>query len=206
LFGIVAALCLVAGMLLATDTPDGDAPDEEWVEFTDDNAGIQLVRAYLLIVASLSLVAFYSFGLRPLLGDTEPVDRALAHIGAGATLLAAAAFSAGGLTGVAVGAANMFGDVPIDPSLARTFDNYVFGFVLVAGALSMACVIAVVAIQTWRRRVLAQWVGWLSLLAIVGMLGSIIFVPFVLLPIWLLAVSAAILARGRVTETRMSRA
>ena len=91
LFGILAAAMIVVGMLVAADTPEGDAPDAEWVAFTDDNTTMQLVRAYVLVGASMSLIAFYSLGIRPLVGDADQTDRAIGALGAGTTLLAAVA-------------------------------------------------------------------------------------------------------------------
>ena len=192
IFGILAAACLVAGMFIGTDTPDGDASESEWVDFIEDNATMLLARAYVMVAGSLSLVALYAFGIRPRLGEVEPMDRSLAHLGAGATVLATASFTTGGLIAAAVGAANEFNDVPINGNLAATLDNFSYGFVLVSGALSMAVVMAVVAIQTQRRRLFPHWILWVSAVAILGMLASIIFIPFVLLPIWLIAVSVAL--------------
>ena len=44
--------------------------------------------------------------------------------------------------------------------------------------------------ERWRKRVFPQWVLWLTLLGILGMAASIIFIPYILLPIWLIAVSS----------------
>jgi hypothetical protein len=195
LFALLAAVCLIVGFLLASDTPDGDAPAEEWVSFIDDNANMLLVRAYVFVAASLSLIAFYAFGLSPRLGGDSPQDRALRVLGAGATILAAAALASGGLVAAAVAGANSIGDVPVDASLASTLDNFAYGFILVAGGLSLAVVMLVVAIQTQRQRIFAPWVLWLSVVAIVGMLAAVVFIPFVLAPIWLAALGVTMLMR-----------
>ena len=192
LFGVLAALLLVAGVIMSGDTPDGDAPDEEWVQYIEDDQSLLLIRAYVFVVVGLCLVGFYSFGVRPRLGEADALDRALAGFGAGATLLAGAALSGGGLIGAAVGAAEMFADIPIDPSIARLFDNLMYGAILVAGAIPAGALMAVVAIQTRRRRAFPQWVLWLSLVGVLAMAASLIFLPLVLLPIWLIAVSVVL--------------
>lgn len=195
-FGVLAAVLLVAAVLISGETPAGDAPAQEWTDYIQDSDTALVVRAYLLIGASLSLFAFYAFGVRPRLGDAESSDRALGQMGAGATLLGSAALAVGGLIGAAVAAANKFGDVPIDPSLASTFDNFVYGFLLLGGAIPFAVVMAVVAIQSRRRKAFPTWVLWVSVVAIIGMATSLIFLPFVLLPVWLIAVSVAVFRGG----------
>lgn len=196
LFGVLAAVLLVGAVLISGETPNGDAPAQEWTDYIHDSDTKLLVRAYVLIAASLSLIAFYVFGVRPRLGDAESSDRALGQMGAGATLLGAGSLTVGGLVGVAVAAANKFGDVPIDPSLASTFDNFVYGFLLLGGAVPLAVVMAVVAIQTRRRMAFPNWVLWVSVVAIIGMATSLVFLPFVLLPVWLIAVSVAVFRGG----------
>lgn len=200
-FGVLAAVLLVGAVLISGETPAGDAPVQEWTDYIQDSDTALVVRAYLLIGASLSLVAFYAFGVRPRLGDAESSDRALGQMGAGATLLGSAALAVGGLIGAAVAAANKFGDVPIDPSLASTFDNFVYGFLLLGGAIPFAVVMAVVAIQSRRRKAFPTWVLWVSVVAIIGMATSLIFLPFVLLPVWLIAVSVAVFRGGEPRTT-----
>lgn len=195
LFGVLAAVVLVAGVLLFGGAPAHDSPDQEWIDYIQEHETAVLVRAYLFVAAALSLVAFYAFGLRPRLGDSDPVDRSLAQLGMGAIVLAAGAFVGGGLVGAAAGAAHL-GGTPVDPGLARTFDNFWFGFLLVGGAAPMAAVMAVVAIQTRRRRAFPQWVLWVSIVGIIGMAASLVFLPFVLLPIWLIAISVALFRSG----------
>jgi hypothetical protein len=183
---------IVVGVTLATDSPDGDAPDEEWVTWVDDNAALLVVRAYLLVIGGLSLVALYALGVRPRLGESEESDRALAGLAAGSTVLAAGGLGIAGIVAAAVGAANSFGDVPIDASLARTLDNFQYGAMLIGGGVAAGVTMAVVAIQTLRRRTFPQWVAWLSILAVIGMATSLIFIPFILLPIWLVGMAVAV--------------
>jgi hypothetical protein len=196
LFGLLAAVLLVAGVVISGDTPDGDADDQEWINYVQDDESLLLIRAYLFVGAAVSLLAFYSFGVRPRLGEVEVTDRALAGLGAGATLLAGGAFIFAGLIGAAVGAAHIFADIPVDPSIARLFDNLMYGGLVVAGALPLGVVMAVVAIQTRRRGAFPQWILWVSVLGIIGMAASVIFLPFVLAPIWLIAVSVVLFRRG----------
>jgi len=190
-FGVLAAVFLVAGVLISGNSPAGDAPDDEWVQYIDDDKSVVLVRAYLLIAAGLALVAFYAFGLEPLLGNADVTDRALARLGYGATLIAAGALTFAGLIGAAVGAADIFADIPPDPTIARLFDNLFYGGIVVGTALALGVLMAVVAIQTQRRGVFPAWVLWLSIVGVLAMAGSLFFLPFVLAPVWLIAVSIA---------------
>jgi hypothetical protein len=198
LFGVLTAVLLLAGVLISPDTPDGDADDQEWINYVQDDESLLLIRAYLFVGAAVSLLAFYSFGVRPRLGEVEVTDRALAGLGAGAALLAGGSFIFAGLIGAAVGAAHIFSDIPVDPSIARLFDNLMYGGLVVAGALCLGVVMAVVAIQTQRRAAFPQWILWGSVLGSLGMAASLIFLPFVLAPIWLIAVSVALFRAGTV--------
>jgi hypothetical protein len=90
----------------------------------------------------------------------------------------------------------MFGDVPIDASIARLLDNLAFGFILVPGALASGVVMAIVAVQVFRRRAFAQWVGWVSIVGVIAMAASIVFIPLIALPLWLLAVSVELFRTG----------
>lgn len=192
LFSILAAVLLVASVVIASDTPEGDAQDQEWIDFIEDNDSMLLIRAYLLVAASVSLVVCYSFGVRPKMGEADPLDRALAGLGAGATLLGAGSLVFGGLIGAAVGAAHLFGDVPVDPGLARTFDNLFYGGLVVGAAVPLGVLMVVVAIQSRRRGAFPQWVFWLSLVSALGMAAALLFLPIVLLPLWLIGMGVAL--------------
>jgi hypothetical protein len=63
LFGILAAVFIIASVLISGDTPDGDAPDDEWVQYIEDDDVAIMIRAYLLIAAGISVGALYSLGL-----------------------------------------------------------------------------------------------------------------------------------------------
>lgn len=196
LFGIAAAVLLVVAVLTSGSTPAGDDPDQDWLNYINDNSSLLLMRAYMLIASGLCLIAFYALGIRPRLAESDAIGRALAGAGAGFVTIAATCISAGGLMGAAVGAAQKFGDVPVDVGLARTLDNFMYGFLLVGGGLSMGAVMAVVAIQSWRQGAFARWVAWASVAGVIGMAVAVIFLPFVLLPLWLIAVGVALFRSG----------
>jgi hypothetical protein len=192
LFGILAAVFIIASVLISGDTPDGDAPDDEWVQYIEDDDVAIMIRAYLLIAAGISVVALYSLGLYPRISGPGAVDGALARLGAGAAVMAAASMSLAGLIGAAVAGAEMFGDVAVDASTARLFDNWMYGGLLVGAGVPMGAVMAIVAIQARRRHAFPGWLLWISVLGVLGMAASLIFVPFVLLPVWLIAVAIAL--------------
>jgi hypothetical protein len=192
LFAVLTAVLVIGGVFISGDTPDGDAPDADWVSYVKDDESAVITRAYLFIGAGLSLVALYAFGLNPRLTGPRPTDAAMARLGAAAAVLAAAAMAGAGLVGAAVGAAEQFGDVPIDPSLARLFDNFIYGFLLIGAALPLGVVMGVVAVQALRRQAFPKWFGWLSILGVIGMLCALIFIPFVLLPVWLIALAVVL--------------
>lgn len=175
--------------------PEGFAPDEEWVQHIEDNSGTAIARAYLFLLAGVCLVAFYATGIAPLLPERSSADRALRSIGFAFTVLAATFFAGGGMLGGATSFALEFFDTPVDPAVANTLDKLGLTMVLLAGAISIGLTMCVVAIQSLRSASPARWVGWLSAIAAAGMLGAIFFLPFLLLPIWILAMSVHLLIR-----------
>ena len=103
-FGILRRSC-VAGVIISGDTPDGDDADEEWVQYVEDDERSNW-SAPIVSWRPGWPVGFYALGVRP--RPEKPTSPTLvANIGAGATVLAAGAFSKAGLIGAAVGAAHM---------------------------------------------------------------------------------------------------
>lgn len=196
--GVLAAALLVVGVIISGNTPSGDATAREWVEYIEDDAALTLIRAYVFIVAGLCLVGLYALGVEPRITGAGTSDRALARLGAIAAVLVAGALSFAGLIGAAVGAGNMFGDVPIDPRVAALFDNFMYGGLLVGSALPAAVMMIVVAVQAQRRKAFGVWVVILSAISALGMAFALIFLPFVLLPIWLIGMSIAVAMAGDV--------
>ena len=195
-FGIIAALLLVVAFFVPGEPPDGDASANEWVDYIEDYETQVLIRAYLLIAAGLAFVAFYYLGVEPRLSGPDTTDRAMAHLGGAAAVLTAGALAFTGLIGAAVGAAHLFGDVPIDARTAALFDNLFYGGLLVGTAVPAGVVMLVVAIQSGRRKAFPVWVLVASLVGVLGMAAALVFLPFVLLPIWLIAVGIAVAMGG----------
>ena len=195
-FGIIAALLLVIAFFVPGETPDGDATANEWVEYIEDYETLVLIRAYLLIAAGLAIVAFYYLGVEPRLSGPRVSDQAMAHLGGAGAVLTAAALAFAGLIGAAVGAAHLFGDVPIDARTAALFDNLFYGGLLVGAAIPAGVLMAVVAIESGRRKAFPVWVLVASLIGVLGMAAAIVFLPFILLPIWLIAMGIAVAMAG----------
>ena len=189
---IAFAVLFLVGMLMGTDTPDGDESDQTWVQHYEDsgNQTQDIVAVYVVAVAAIGLVAFASLELAG--GAWATVARASAYI-------AAAAFAIGRVALSAVSASAKFDSSPIDPGVARFMQGLGFGTVLVVGGLAAAAMITAISIHWMRTKEVPAWVCWLGYLAAVVLLFGVVFLPMAALPIWALIVGIVLLTRGERT-------
>jgi hypothetical protein len=189
---ILFAVLFVVGMLMGTDTPDGDESDATWVQHYEDsgNQTQDVVAVYVVAVASIGLAAFASLAFGGSAWAT--VARASAYI-------AAAAFAIGRVALSAVSASAKFDSSPIDPGVARFMQGLGFGTVLVVGGLAAAAMIAAISIHWMRTKEMPAWVPWLGYLCAIILLFGVIFLPMIALPVWALVVGIVLLTRGERT-------
>ncbi len=109
---IVFAVLCVAAVVSPGETPSGDDPDSDFVQYYGDSGHQRtlLASVYLMTVSALALVVFATVQFRS--GTTlASVARAMAY-------LAAAAFALGQVAIATVGAEALINDSPIDPGVA----------------------------------------------------------------------------------------
>ncbi|MFN0094402.1 MAG: hypothetical protein ACKVVT_06450 [Dehalococcoidia bacterium] len=191
--GLLAGVLLLGAMLGSAATPAGDAPDQEWVDYSEDNGLRVVVQAVLFILGGCALIGAFAFGVQGRVSGPDPIDRAFGQFGQSCATLGAVGIVTAGIVGAASGAAHLMGDVPVDAGFARTTDNLFYGFLLLGAAVPLGVMTATVAVQARRRRTFAAWFMWLSVLATLGMAGGLLFVPFLLLPFWLIGLGVELL-------------
>jgi hypothetical protein len=189
--GFLFVILFIAGVLLGTDTPSADQADSEVVAYYEDsgNQTKQIISAYLLILAGLSLLVFLQ-GLRERLEIAEGQPASLSRLGyvAGVLCVVMLFILAVSLAAVAAGAA--FQDAPVDAGVARFLEQIGFGAFLVAGLLSAALLIATTSMVTLRTGALARWTAWLGLVFALILLFGVVFITGLALPLWVLVISA----------------
>lgn len=188
---ILFAILFVAGNLLTGDTPSGDDPDSDFVDFYEDsgNQTMLLVAAYAVSVASIALVTFATIAFRS--------GTWLANLARAAAYLAAVAFAIGMVAVATVGAEALINDSPIDPGVARFMPSLGYGSMLVFGALASSAMIAAISADWHRDRTMPAWLPWLGYLCAIVLLFGVIFIPMVALPIWAIVTGIVLLTRNQ---------
>jgi len=101
-----------------------------------------------------------------------------------------------------VGAGIEIGELPVPaPDVARTAEQLGYGVMLVVGGLFAALMVGASSIAARGTGLLPSWLVSAGLSAAVLLLASVIFIPIVLLPLWVLVV-AVIVGRGSRPATR----
>ena len=198
---IVFAVLFVVGFLLATDTPEGDESNREWVRYfaDSDNRRMVVISVMLLALAALAFLIFLGV-LRERLRAAAP----------GAEWLSTIAFASGivfvamlGVFGVGVGAISAgveFGDNPIvtNADVIRSLDSLGFGALLVFGAASAGLLIITTSIVAGRSALLPRWLVVAGYVAgVLVLVGGVLFIPLVLFVLWMLAIGIVMLRGSR---------
>jgi len=195
--GIAFVPVFIAGLFLAMSAPSTDDSDATWLAWYQDS-GHQtslLIGAYLLIVGALLFMAFAAGVHEHLRGVAEQAPLlyrfATAAAGVFAVLVMVGAVQLVGIAGnIAVGDAK----APQTADLLR--QNIGFPFIFVAGGLTAAAFVAVVTTLARQAGMFPAWLSALSYALAVVLLVSIMFVPMVALPAWVLITSAVLLRRS----------
>jgi hypothetical protein len=151
-------------------------------------AGI-VIGAYLIVLAAIALV-WFAQGLRTLV-SSEAAGRLVAGLG----VLAAAGMAVGAIGNATTAGSISFGDEPVPQNgdAIRTLMDLFFPMLFVIGGLSLAALIATIAVRA--RGVLPNWLLYVAWLGVLGGIVAVIFTPMVLPLLWLLIVAITLLAR-----------
>jgi hypothetical protein len=197
--GIVFVPLFVIGWLVSTGgVPDYDAPLAEWVDWTTDSGSgaMALLSAYLLIFAAIAFVVFAA-GLVRGIRDAQGDGSLTASIVLGLSILGSALLASGGVAVNTGPIQRLLDDSVPDPTDIQVFiqiQSLGFGLALVGSALSVAAVIAIASASL--RATVPRWFTMIGYVAAVVMLGSVMFLPMVVFPVWVLIASILMLRRA----------
>jgi hypothetical protein len=197
LAGFAAAVTFVAGIVLASDTPDDKATDAKVLSFYANHGHRVrfIIGAYLLVFFALFLI-WFAAGLRQRLRGAEGPGGRLTDVALGGGVLSAVGVSAGGVALASVSAGQSFGGTPFHTAdVARYFDSFGFGMILIVGMFGAIALIDAVSIVIMRTGVLPGWLGWLGFICGLLLLFSVAFLPLIALPVWLIAASIVLWGR-----------
>jgi hypothetical protein len=198
---IVFAVLFVVGFLLATDTPEGDESNREWVRYfaDSDNRRMVIISVMLLALAALAFLIFLGV-LRERLRAAAPGSEWLATIAFASGIVFVAML---GVFAVGVGAISAgveFGDNPIvtNADVIRSLDSLGFGALLVFGAASAGLLIVTTSIVAGRSALLPRWLVVTGYVAgVLVLVGGVFFIPLVLFVLWMLAIGIVMLRGSR---------
>jgi hypothetical protein len=185
-------LMVATGQLPNTSGLHTQAAVDAKVFHTYDKAGTRaaiIVGGYLIVLAGLVLIWFLS-GLRSRLrrgGESETVSGLVFTFGA----IAAVMIMAGGGIFATIAGDLSFGNEPAihTADVARLLPEIGFPLVMIGGMLALGAVIAITSVAALRNGVLPRWLAYAGWLAVVGAALAVVFLPMVLVALWILAVS-----------------
>jgi hypothetical protein len=195
--GIAFAVLFVVGVFLI-NTPDTDAPVDEWQEHFEDSGervGL-IIHGYAWALAGVAFAAFIG-GLRGHLRGAVDWVGTLA-IASGAVFVAAL-FVAGAAT-TAVAGGIEFGDLPEAGAgeFGRFLEQLGFATLLLFGMFAAGTFIAATSAAGHRAGLIPAWLaisGYVS--AVIVAVGGVVFIPMVLLVLWVLVLCIVLLTRGQ---------
>jgi hypothetical protein len=197
LSGVAFVVLVVAGFS-TMNTPDADASNKKWIDFfaSSGNQISMVVSGFLLVLAGLCLLWFLTTVWSRIAAARRPEP--LSPLALGAAGVSAAAIAVGGVMNAVIPGGMLFakGKLP-EPSaeFLRVFSQISFPLIAVAGMIAAALAIGVLSTQARQAGVFGKGLTIFSLVVAVVALFSFIFFPMLLVLVWFLVASVALLRR-----------
>lgn len=194
---LLAAVLFSIGYLVVLVIPGGgEVTAKDFADYYDSvgRKRAALVLALVMIAAAWALVWFFEEVKARL------ADDALSRAASSVSLLGSGALAVGALimlapTGVALNSDADFVGVPIAHTLAQAG----LGVMVFVGMWSLALATALVSVSAHRQALVPRWLSIGGVVASVLMIGSVIWMPGYVFPIWL-AVFGLVGMRERAPE------
>jgi hypothetical protein len=191
----IFAILFAIGIFLLSDSPDSDAPNEDYVKYVNDSGNLveNIIGAYIVVIAALVFLVFLAAIYRRL-RSAEGGDGLWSLVVLISGVVFAAMVMGGTILIVAIAGAIKFGSTPEPPpEFARYLPQTGFGFLLLAGGLAAALMSAVIGLLIVQTRTFPVWVGYTGFLAALAMVFAVIFIPAILFVLWMLALGIAMM-------------
>jgi hypothetical protein len=166
--------------------------DREILEhYADESARTKEIVAFFLIAAAALAFLLFASGLRGSIARAEMDVRPLTAI----AWAGAVGYTVLTLAGNAVSRSPAFAstdsDFQLDPNTRRLVEDA--GLLLLAsGAIAAMLLVVAVSVAALRYRVLPRWLGWAGFAVTALLPLAVAFLGFLVLFVWVLAVSAAL--------------
>jgi hypothetical protein len=191
LSALVSSVLFTIGYCMVIVVPGaGDANKEkDFTDFYDSDAKmlVAFLMGIALVAGALALVWFVSEVRSRLADDT------LSRVGYTGPVIGASAAAIGGAIMLAPTGVQQNSDAGfVGVAIAHTFDQAGLGVMLLLGMTSLALATALFSLGAKRARLLPPWAGWAGVVVAVVMLGSYIWLPGLIFPVWVLSFGLAL--------------
>jgi hypothetical protein len=192
--GIAFVVLLVVGFSLL-NLPSGDDSAAKIAKFYNDdgNRAQLIIGGYLMILAGVFFFWFLA-SLRSRLLAAEGAPGRLTAIAFGSGLVFNAMVMLAGAVFISVAGNIAFGDEKfVSVEAARLQPELGYPIFLIAGAFAAIAMVDAASVLIVRTRALPAWIGWFGFVTALVLLASFLFFPILLLLLWVLFVSIALL-------------
>jgi hypothetical protein len=192
LAGLAFVVSFVAAFSLGIEV--GPSDREILAHYADSGSRAQEVAAFFVLAAAALAFLLFAVALRSVIARAERETAMLAALTLASGSVAGALF----LTGNAVSRATAFAateeEFRLDPDTRRLFEDAGL-LILVGGALAAILLVVAVSLAALRHGVLSRWVGWAGFPVAALLPLAVAFLGFLVLFVWVLAVSINLLVR-----------
>jgi hypothetical protein len=191
--GIVAPVLFAAGAIMVSSAPGGGSGTtlKDFADFYSSSGkrSVVLIGAYVLTIGCLAMVCFFTaLHRRIAVGG----DDLLAEVGHKSALLGLAVIAVSGALLGAPAAVQTYGDGKfVGVSVAHAFAEAGFCALLVPGMLGVTVGVFTLARAGRRTGSIPGWLGIAGMVTAVLLLASLLWLPMMLFPIWVLIVGVA---------------
>ena len=200
---LVFAVLFVVGFLMVSDTPDGDASNREWRRYFLDSGNRRTIVIGVIILTLAAIAFLFFLGvLREQLRSAAVGSEWISTVTFASGIVMVAMLAVFAIGQGSVAASVVFGDapVPLDADIMRTFVSAGFGALLLFGATTAGLLIFTTSIVSHRAALLPRWLvvsGYVA--GVIVFLGGLLFFPFVLFLLWMVAIGIVMISRSRAT-------
>jgi hypothetical protein len=188
----IAFVVLFLIAIFIVEIPGGDDSAQEVLDFYADsgNRTSVVISAYLYVLAAFSLILFAN-RLHYVIRNAEGGNPLFATGALAGGIAAAVCLIVAAMAFAAIAAGIEFADEPPPTSaeLPRAINSMGYGLMLVGMMFMAILMILSTTVASFRYGLFPGWFNWLSILTAIALIFAVIFLPGIMLFVWLVAAS-----------------
>ena len=191
--GLAFVVLWVAAFSLGIEV--GPSDEEIREHYADSgNRAKEAVAFFLIAAAALSFLIFAT-AMRSVIERVERATAMLAALASAGGIACAALLLAGNAVSRAPAFAAMSDDFQLEPDTRRLVEDAGL-LLLTSGAIAAMLLLVAVSVAALRHGLLPRWLAWAGFPAAALLPLAVSFLGFLVLALWVLAVSASLAVRG----------